>query len=58
MLNKNFDFSVLKEQGIIDSIIPLHNFYEISENPIQPWCDNDVDNYETPAENPGLFNKQ
>jgi len=26
--------------------VPLHNFYELNENPIKPWLDFDVDGYD------------
>mgnify|MGYP007088257659 CR=1 FL=1 len=37
MLNKHFDLTYLKKLGIVKAIIPLHNFYELYENPIKPW---------------------
>lgn len=42
MFETNFDFSELKRAKIIESVIPLHNFYELDENPIEPWVDNDM----------------
>lgn len=43
MFNKHFDFTVLKDAGIVEAVLPLHNFYEICENPIKPWNDMDLD---------------
>jgi len=58
MISKNIDFSVLKKAGMIDSVVPLHNFYELNENPIKPWLDNDVDGHnEFCLKSPSLFNK-
>lgn len=55
MFNKNFDFTALKKEGIIENVIPLHNFYELCDNPIQPWIDNDLDGLD--LNNKSLFIK-